>query len=136
MSTIESTTPSGDDGVIVARPGRVAPGSVLGLALWAVIVLIGFAVILTLGSPLPDDRSVLERALNPTPPVSQAQALESADVIVRHQYPEFAGGARSVIHLTDHNDERYTITYAFPRQAQGVRITVSVKGNVSVATYP
>ena len=133
MTTIEST-PSGD--ALIVSPRRVAPGSVLGLLVWTVVIVAGFAIVLGLGSPLPDDRSLLERAYNPTPPVSQAQAIEAAETIVRHDYPEFASGARSVTHQTDFNDERYTITYAIPRQATGVRISISVKGKVNVATYP
>lgn len=133
MTTIDST-PSGE--AVIVRPRRVAPGSVLGLLLWAVILIAGFALVLGLGSPLADDRSLLERAYNPAPPVSEAQAIEAAETIVRHDYPEYAGGARSVTHLTDFNDERYSITYAIPRQATGVRISVSVKGKVSVSTYP
>jgi len=109
---------------------------VLGLLLWTVLIVAGFAVVLGLGSPLADDRSLLQRAYNPSPPVSEAQAIEAAYTIVRHDYPQFASGARSVTHQTDFNDDRYTITYAIPRQATGVRISVSVKGKVSVSTYP
>jgi hypothetical protein len=133
MTTTGSTHPSE---TLVARPRRVAPGSVLGLLLWTVLIVAGFAVVLGLGSPLADDRSLLQRAYNPSPPVSEAQAIEAADTIVRHDYPQFASGARSVTHQTDFNDDRYTITYAIPRQATGVRISVSVKGTVNVTTYP
>jgi hypothetical protein len=133
MTTIEST-PTGEP--ILVRPTRIAPGSALGLILWAVLLVAGFAIVLGLGTPLADDRSQLEQAYKPTPPVSEAQAIAAADTIVRFDYPQFANGARSVTHEDTFGDDRYTIVYKIPRQATGVRISISVKGSVTVSTYP
>jgi hypothetical protein len=133
MTTIEST-PAGEP--ILVRRSRVAPGSALGLILWAVLLVAGFAIVLGLGAPLKDDRSQLDRAYHPTPPVSEAQAIESAETIVRVDYPQFANGTRSVTHETSFGDDRYTIVYKIPRQVSGVRISISVKGSVTVSTYP
>jgi hypothetical protein len=133
MTTIE-TAPSGDS--LTVRPARIAPGSALGLIAWAVLLVAGFAIVIGLGSPLADDRGLLDKAYHPAPPVSEARAIEAADTIVRLDYPQFASGVRTVTHEQDYGDDRYTIVYRIPRQLTGVRISVSVSGHVSVGQYP
>jgi hypothetical protein len=133
MTTIEST-PAGEP--VLVRRSRVAPGSALGLIVWAVVLVAGFAIVLGLGAPITDDRSQLDKAYHPTPPVSEAQAIDAADTIVRVDYPQFATGTRTVTHDSSFGDDRFTIVYKLPRQVSGVRISISVKGSVTVATYP
>lgn len=133
MTTIE-TTPSGDS-ITVRRTG-MAPGHLAGIIIWALVLVIGFAAVIGLGSPITDDRGLLDKAYHPTPPVSEAQAIQSAETIVRIDYPQFANGVRTVTHENDFGDDRYTIVYRIPRQLTGVRIAVSVKGSVTVGQYP
>lgn len=136
MTTIETSPPPPPSERIAVRPSRIAPGSVLPLILWAVLLIAGFAVVLGLGQPLSSDADQLERAFHPPPPVTEAVAIQSADTVVRNQYPQFANGVRSVTHQTDFGDNRWTIVYRIPRQLTGVRISVSERGSVTVGQYP
>jgi hypothetical protein len=133
MTTIESI-PAPEP--MALRQPRMAPRNIAGLLIWTLVLVAGFALVIGLGSPLVDDRSAVDKAYHPTPPVTEAQAIESADTIVRVDYPQFATGIRSVTHEDTYGDDRFTIVYRMPRQVSGVRISVSVKGSITVSTYP
>ena len=107
-------------------------------AAWAIALVIGFALIFTLGSPLPTQADELDAALHPTPPVSQQAAEQSAATIVRIQYPELVSESPSVEKRTDYGIERWVISYSESQPVLGgVRISVAVaSGIVEVVAFP
>ena len=108
------------------------------VAAWAVALAVGFAIVLTLGVPLPTQAEELAAALHPSPPVSQQAAETSAATIVRVQYPELVGEVPSVERRTDYGIERWVITYSTPQPVlSGVHISIAIaSGKVEVAAFP
>lgn len=110
----------------------------IGALAWALALAVGFAVVFTLGRPLPSDVEQLEAAFHPTPPVAQAAAEEAAATIVRLQYPDLAIYVPTVTRRTDFGVERWVVAYASTGTLlSGVHISVGIEtGQVEVAAFP
>ncbi|HUQ44594.1 MAG TPA: hypothetical protein VM451_09340 [Candidatus Limnocylindria bacterium] len=110
----------------------------VGLALWAAALAIGFAVVFTLGRPLPSEAQQLEAALHPVPPVSRAAAEQAATTIVRLQFPDLAPYQPTVARRDDYGIGRWVMTYVAPGPViNGARISVAIEsGQVEVAAFP
>jgi hypothetical protein len=116
-----------------ARPAQLP----IWLTIWTVVLVAGFALVLLLGRPLPSAAEELEAAMHPTPPVSEQAALQSAETIVRLQYPDFVNQERSVERSSDFGRDRWVIVYSHATELTGVRISIMVDtGQVTVATFP
>ncbi len=108
-------------------------------AAWAGLLAIGFAVVFVLGAPVGTAAQDLDAALHPAAPVSETAARQSADTIVRLQFPSFEGVPPSVDRATDFGIEHWVIDYtdrsgAAPR---GVRISIVIgSGRVEISTFP
>jgi len=106
---------------------------------WAALLLAGFAVVITLGTPVATSADELNAAMHPPTPVTQADAEKSADTIVRLQYPSFVGAARRTSKATDFGVEHWLVEYTDKTASapRGVRISIVVAtGHVEVASYP
>jgi hypothetical protein len=116
-----------------ARPAQLP----IWLAIWTVVLVAGFALVLLLGRPLPSAAEELEAAMHPTPPVSEEAALASAATIVRLQHPDLLAEERSVERRSDFGQDRWVIVYSRATALTGVRISITVEtGKVTVATFP
>jgi hypothetical protein len=111
----------------------------IAVALWTLVLVGGFAVIFALGEPLPTEAEQLEAAFHPSPPVSQAAAIQLGETIVRLQHQEFLGSTAKVTLLSELGIERWLVSYTDPASeaAKGLRISVTVQsGVVEVTAYP
>jgi hypothetical protein len=127
--TTESVAPasSADD-----RPARLP----VLLAFWTLLLVLGFAVVLTLGAPLPNAEDEVAAAMAPRTPVTEDIARQSAETIVRLQYPEFVGVTPTISRRTDFEIERYVIVYSDPVQGAGLRISITIEaGKVDVSSF-
>ncbi len=107
------------------------------LAVWTVVLVIGFWLVIALGGPVTTSADELDAAFHPATPVTEAAARTSADTIVRISYPEFHGVEPKVTHSTDFDIERYVFVYSRPDVLSGVRVSVEVvSGDVQVTTFP
>lgn len=107
------------------------------LAVWTVVLAIGFWLVIALGGPVETSTDELDAAFHPATPVTEAAALTSADTIVRISYPDFHGVEPNVVHSTDFDIERYVFVYSRPEVLSGVRVSVEVvSGDVQVTTFP
>lgn len=124
----------------VADPAPPARLSVPVLAVWTVLLVAGFAVVLGLGRPLADPAAELAAAYAPTTPVDEAGARASAATIVRLQFPEFAEFEPSVEAMDGFGDvalPHWVVVYADPGGAAGVRVSITRDaGSVEVAAFP
>ena len=106
---------------------------------WTGLLVVGFAVIFLLGTPVATSAEELEAALHPTPPVTQEAAEAAAATIVRIRYPTFAGTPRTVTKATDFKIDHWVVEYTdltgdAPR---GLRISIVVDtGRVEVSSFP
>lgn len=108
-------------------------------ATWAALLVVGFAVVFLLGTPVRTAAEDLDAALHPAAPVSQAAAEQAADTIVRLQYPSFASVPRSVDRATDFRIEHWVIEYTdrSGTAPRGVRISIVIgSGQVEISTFP
>jgi hypothetical protein len=96
------------------------------LAVWTIVLVVGFAAVLTLGAPLPSSDDELAGAYSPPTPVTEAVAIASADTIVRLQYPAMRSAERTVTRRDDLGVDRFVIVYTVPGRLSLVRIAVEV----------
>jgi hypothetical protein len=108
-------------------------------AAWAAILVLGFAVVILLGTPPATAADELQTAMHPATPVSEATARSSAATIVRLGYPDLASLEPIVNKRTDFGIEHWVVEYADTtgRVPTGVRISITVNdGNVEVTAFP
>lgn len=108
-------------------------------AAWAAVLVLGFAVVILLGTPPATAADELDAAMHPPVPVTEATARTSAATIVRLTAPELAGVEPKVSSRTDFGIEHWVIEYADPTASvpTGMRISITVKdGNVEVTSFP
>jgi hypothetical protein len=108
-------------------------------AVWALLLVGGFAVVLVFGSPVANAVDELDAAMHPATPVTEAIAVASSEVIVRLSYPSFAATTRSVVRATDFGVEHWVVEYADTTgdAPRGLRISIVVKtGHVEINTFP
>lgn len=108
---------------------------------WTVVLVVGFGLVFSLGQPVTTAADERAAAFDPPTPVTEEDAIRSAETIVRFDYPEFANAGRTVSRRTDLGQDRFLIVYtqraAGSLNAAGVRIAITVEsGEVRVATFP
>jgi hypothetical protein len=106
---------------------------------WAAVLVLGFAVVIGLGSPPVTAADELDAAMHPATPVTEDAARASAATIVRLSYPELASVEPVVRNRTDFGIEHWVIEYADPEAPTptGVRISITTEqGNVEVTSFP
>jgi hypothetical protein len=109
------------------------------LILWAMLLVLGFAVVFTLGQPLPTSGDLRADAYAPLPtPVTQEAATAAADKIIALDYANFIGATRTVNEGTSGNNKIWTITYSVRNPtSSGVRVVISESdGTIHVSTFP
>ena len=107
------------------------------LAAWSAILVVGFALVFTIGAPLPSEDQQRQAAYHPAPPVSREAAEAAAETIVRLDYPDFIRGEKRVQEATDFGIQRWIVIYSLPGKLAGVRVSITVKtGAVEVSTFP
>jgi hypothetical protein len=105
-------------------------------AAWTVALVLGYLVVVAMGSPLPTAADELAAAKAPPTPVSEVVARRNADTIVRVEYPDFVGIEPLVERRTDFGIDRFLIVYSDPDQAAGLRISFTVEtGLVEIASF-
>ena len=108
-------------------------------AVWAALLVAGFALVITLGTPVATSADELNAAMHPPTPVTQADAEKSADAIIRLSYPSFKGSPHRTSMATDFGVEHWLVEYTDKTSSapRGVRISIVVStGHVEVASYP
>lgn len=122
----------------VAAPVRHRRASAVVLAVWAALLVAGFAVVFTLGSPIPTSGQQRANAYDPLPlPVTEQAVLDAAERIVKLDFSRYAGAPRTVRRGTSQGDEIWTVTYSRSDPVGGVRITVSGKtGSIRASQFP
>jgi hypothetical protein len=108
-------------------------------AVWAGLLVAGFAVVITLGTPVASTADELNAAMHPPTPVSQADAERSAATIVRLGYPSFASAPHTTRTATDFGVEHWLVEYTDTTGSspRGVRVSIVVStGHVEVSAYP
>jgi hypothetical protein len=108
-------------------------------AVWAALLLAGFAVVVALSTPVATTADELNAAMHPPTPVTQADAERSAETIIRLSYPSFAGSPHVTTRLTDFGVEHWLVEYTDTTGSapRGVRISVVVAtGHVEVSSFP
>lgn len=131
-STTPTTTPAD-------LPQPMGGRGIALLILWALLLVLGFAVVFTLGQPLPTSGDLRADAYAPLPtPVTQEAAIAAADKIVALDYPSFIGATRTVNEGTSGNNKIWTITYSVRNPtSSGVRVVISESdGTIHVSTFP
>ena len=106
---------------------------------WTALLVLGFAVVFTLGAPAASSADELAAAMHPTPPVTQEAAEASAATIVRLQYPTFANTAPVTTKATDFGIDHWVVEYADTSGTtpRGLRVSIVVDtGHVEVTTFP
>jgi hypothetical protein len=108
-------------------------------AAWAALLVLGFAVVIVLGAPLPSAADELQSALQPATPVDQAAAERSAATIVRLEYPSFTSSPHTVTKATDFGVEHWVVEYSDTTSPspRGVRVSIVLaSGHVEVSAFP
>ena len=108
-------------------------------AVWAALLVAGFALVVALGTPTATAADELSVAMHPSTPVTQSAAEQSAATIVRLGYPSFASAAHTTTKATDFGVEHWLVEYTDTTGSspRGVRISiVVVTGHVEVSAYP
>jgi hypothetical protein len=108
-------------------------------AVWAVLLVAGFALVFSFGTPVSSPGDELAAAMHPATPVTQAAAETSAATIVRLSYPAFVGAPHSTAKLTDFGVEHWLVEYSDKTSGapRGIRISIVVAtGKVEVSTFP
>ena len=106
---------------------------------WALLLVLGFAVVFTLGQPLATSGDQRTDAYAPLPtPVTEQAAVAAADRIVALDYASFRDATRTVNEGTSGNSQIWTITYSVRNPtSSGVRIVISESdGTIHVSTFP
>jgi len=106
---------------------------------WAALLVLGFALIILLGSPAETAVDELDAAYHPAAPVTQDAAEASAATIARLQYPTFAAAPKKVTKPTDFGVEHWVVEYTDTTgpTPRGLRVSIVVDtGHVEVTTYP
>jgi len=109
------------------------------LVVWALLLLLGFAVVFTLGQPLATSADQRADAYAPLPtPVTQEAAVAAADRIIALDYSGFVGATRSVNEGTSGSNKIWTVTYSVRNPtSSGVRVVISESdGSIQVSTFP
>jgi type VI protein secretion system component VasK len=139
-STGEPTpTPAGPTPTRVDLQQPLGRRGIAGLVVWALLLLLGFAVVFTLGQPLATSADQRADAYAPLPtPVTQEAAVAAADRIIALDYSGFVGATRSVTEGTSGNNKIWTVTYSLRNPtSSGVRVVVSESdGTIQVSTFP
>jgi hypothetical protein len=119
-------------------PKPLGRRSLVLLGVWAVLLVIGFALVFTLGQPLPSSADQRADAYAPLPtPVTEQAAVAAADRIIVLDYPSFVNATRSVNEGTSGNNKIWTVTYSTRTPNSGVRVVISeTDGTIHVSTYP
>ena len=129
MTTSATTTTAADWRSRLTRPDLLFP-------LWGIVLIAGFLVVALLGAPLPTTAEQLAEAHAPPTPVTEEVARQSAETIIRLQYPEFVGVTPTVERRTDFGIARFLIIYSDPDELAGVRISIVVgSGRVDVSSF-
>lgn len=131
----EAMTPLTPARLAGAPPRRRLWGA---LILWAALLVAGFALVFTLGSPLatPVAQRVDAYAALPVP-VTEDAAIAAAERIVKLDYPQFANARRTLRHGTSGGFEIWSVTYSITQPVTGVRIIISgVTGEIQASLYP
>ena len=136
-----SAVPSSSDSPAAVPPmvrGRHRRTPVIVLTVWAALLVVGFAIVFTLGAPLASTGQQRASAYDPLPvPVTEQAATDAAERIVKLDYSQYADATRSVRHGTSGGQEIWTVTYSRQDPVSGVRITISgTNGSIRVATFP
>jgi hypothetical protein len=108
-------------------------------AVWAALLVLGFAVVVVLGAPLPNAAEDLQAALHPAAPVDQAAAERAAATIVRLEYPSFGASPHSVTKATDFGVEHWIVEYTDKTgpSPRGVRVSIVLTtGHTEVSAFP
>jgi hypothetical protein len=108
-------------------------------AVWAGLLVAGFALVLALGTPVSTAADELEAAYHPPAPVTQAAAEASAATIIRLSYPSFTGAPHTTTQATDFGVQHWLVEYVDTSGSapRGVRVSVVVStGHVEVSSYP
>lgn len=108
-------------------------------AVWAALLVAGFALVLALGTPVASASDELNAAMHPATPVTQAAAEDSAGTIVRLAYPAFVGAPHTTTRLTDFGVEHWLVEYSDTASGapRGLRVSIVVAtGKVEVSTFP
>jgi hypothetical protein len=106
---------------------------------WTALLVVGFAVVLVLGRPLPTAAEQLEAALHPAAPVSREAALQSVATIVRLEHPELGGVGPTIERREESGGDRWIVVVddSGGGIAQGRRSTITIaSGDLSVLSYP
>src|SRR4051794_8143225 len=133
------TTATAAPGPTPARSQPIGRRGVALLVVWAVVLLLGFALVFTLGQPLPTSADQRADAYAPLPtPVTEEAAVTAADRIVALDYSSFVGATRSVNEGTSGNNKIWTVTYSVRNPtSSGVRVVISESdGTIHVSTFP
>lgn len=137
MPSADAVTSSAGDSSAVL-PASMGRRSIALLVAWALLVIIGFVVVFTLGQPLPDSADQRADAYAPLPvPVTQDAAIAAADRIIALDYAGFIDAPRSVSQGTSGTTPIWTVTYSRRAPNSGVRVIISGDtGAIRVSTYP
>ena len=106
---------------------------------WAALLVVGFAVVFTLGAPVASTADELDAAMHPPTPVTQEAAMASAATIVRLGYPTFSNTAPAITKATDFGVEHLVVEFSDTSSAtpRGLRVSIVVgTGHVEVTTFP
>jgi hypothetical protein len=106
---------------------------------WTALLVVGFALVFTLGRPLPTSAEELEAALHPPVPVTESSARASAETIVRLEHGQLAAVEPTVERRTDYEIDYWMVTYSRNTDAgpTGVVISIVVEtGDVEVLSFP
>lgn len=134
---LTSGAPPADDVAITGTATPERPRGLFALAVWTVILVLGFAAVLTLGAPLASSEDELAAAYRPSPPVTEAEAVASADTIIRIEYPMMSDAERTVSRRDDLGVDRFVIVYSLTDRLSLVRISIEVvSGDVRVFFLP
>ena len=112
--------------------------SLLAIA-WAALLVVGFAVVFTLGAPVASTEGELDAAMHPPAPVTQEAAEGSAATIVRLQYPAFRAVPPVTRKATDFGIEHWVIEYSDTSgpTPRGLRVSIVVdSGKVEATSFP
>jgi hypothetical protein len=108
-------------------------------AVWGALLVVGFAVVFTLGAPVASTAGELDSAMHPPAPVTQEAAEASAATIVRLQYPAFRAVAPVTRKATDFGIEHWVVEYSDTSgpTPRGLRVSiVQESGKVEVTSFP
>ncbi len=134
---VTSGPPPANESTLTESASPERPSGLVPLVIWTVILVLGFAAILTLGAPLASSEDALFAAYHPTAPVTEAEAIASADTIIRLEYPAMSDAERAVTRRDDLGVDRFVIVYSLTDRLSQVRISIEVaSGDVQVFFLP